>query len=51
MTTPPAGTHPESDMARIFVCAVHGREYRSITEKSALCPICGYPMEIESDIP
>jgi len=42
---------PESDMANVFVCAVHGREFRPVTEKSAICPICGYPMELESAIP
>ena len=42
---------PESNMANVFVCAVHGREYRPVTDKEALCPICGYPMELESVIP
>lgn len=42
---------PESDMANVFVCAVHGREYRAVTENHANCPICGYPMELEATIP
>lgn len=41
----------ESDMARVFVCAIHWREYRDVTEEVALFPICGYPMEFVCDIP
>ena len=47
----PQPQQEESDMANIFVCAVHGRVYRSITEDHAVCPDCGYPMELEATIP